>query len=112
MTIAVCFKCGSMKWGAFNPCEKCGASPQNDDGLALSLALNDHYFDKDRLEQIGGNICKGKPVHLDPGTRANMLKMMQSLPPGMRNVVTNGDASNQLTSSAETSKKKPWWRFW
>jgi hypothetical protein len=85
-----------MKWGAFNPCEKCGARPHNDDDLALSLALSDHYFDKDRLEQIGGDIAKGKPVHLDPGTRANMLKMMQSLPPAMRNLLMSDDASNPV----------------
>jgi hypothetical protein len=42
MTTAVCFRCGKLKFGAFCPCE-CGAMPQTEDELAISLAMTDHY---------------------------------------------------------------------
>ena len=36
MTLAVCFKCGKAKFGAFNPCEGCQAMPQSEDDFVLS----------------------------------------------------------------------------
>ena len=56
MTQAVCFKCGDIKWGAFNHCENCGAMPKSDDELMLSLAFTDYYFDLAKLRQIGRDI--------------------------------------------------------
>ena len=44
MTKAVCFRCGDIKFGAFNPCGACGETPRNDEDLILSLAMTDHYF--------------------------------------------------------------------
>ena len=41
MTMAACFKCGVIKFGAFVPCPKCSGCPQTEDELALSLASND-----------------------------------------------------------------------
>ena len=64
MTQAVCFKCGDIKWCAFNPCEKCGARPKSDDELMLSLAFTDHYFDLAKLQQIGRDIEADKPPQL------------------------------------------------
>jgi hypothetical protein len=44
MTIAVCLGCGSLKFGAFNPCKKCSSRPTSDIDLAYSMALTDHYL--------------------------------------------------------------------
>jgi hypothetical protein len=73
MTMAVCFKCGAMKFGAFCPCQECQALPANEDDLAISLAMTDHYFDMPTLEQMGATIRDGKPVHLDEASKANIL---------------------------------------
>lgn len=61
MTTAVCVSCGSLKWGAFNPCSECSFRPSSDIDLAYSLALTDHYFDTEVLEQIGESIKNGDP---------------------------------------------------
>lgn len=66
MTVAVCFKCGAFKWGAFNPCEKCGAKPVDPDQLAVSMAMSDHHFDKPDLERFGAAIQAGRPAPIDP----------------------------------------------
>jgi hypothetical protein len=73
MTMAVCFKCGAIKFGAFCPCPECQALPKSEDDLALSLAMTDHYFDMPTLEQMGAAVRDGNPPHLDPETRANLV---------------------------------------
>jgi hypothetical protein len=72
MTEAVCFRCGDLKRGAFSNCENCGARPQSDDDLMLSLAFTDHYFDHSRLEQIGRDIAAGKLPQLDQATKEKL----------------------------------------
>src|SRR6516225_5328548 len=59
MTHAVCFKCGEIKWGAFNGCRQCQAMPRADDELMLSLAFTDHHFEPDKLQQISQSIKDG-----------------------------------------------------
>lgn len=62
MTVAICFKCGNFKKGAFNPCEKCNALPKSEEELALSIVITDHYFNQLNLEQL--SVCiknGGKP---------------------------------------------------
>jgi hypothetical protein len=53
-----------MKHGAFNRCENCGGLPRTDNELMLSLAFTDHYFQPDRLEQIGRDVKAGKTPQL------------------------------------------------
>jgi len=77
MTQAVCFKCGEIKWGAFNHCDKCGARPRSDDELMLSLAFTDHYFDLEKLQRIGRDIEMGNPPHLDEATKSKLSPAVQ-----------------------------------
>jgi len=49
MTMATCFNCGEIKFGAFVPCKHCGELPKEDDDWILSLAMTDHYFDLNEL---------------------------------------------------------------
>ena len=62
MTLAVCLKCGSIKYGAFASCEACHAQPASETDLAYSLALTDHHFSYDVLNQISRSMRSGKLV--------------------------------------------------
>ena len=80
MTTAVCFKCGAIKFGAFVPCPECGGFPRNEDELALSLAMTDHYFDMPTLDQMGATIrdgtrraASGSPLRAAMGKRARCI---------------------------------------
>ena len=64
MTHAVCFKCGEMKWGAFNRCGQCQAMPRTDDELMSSLAFTDHHFEPDKLQQMSQSIKNGETPQL------------------------------------------------
>jgi hypothetical protein len=72
MTQVVCFKCGEIKWGAFNPCKKCGARPLSDDELMLSLAFSDHHFSAEQLSTIGLQFKQGLSPGLTDETRARL----------------------------------------
>jgi hypothetical protein len=72
MTQAVCFKCGEIKWGAFDCCAQCQSKPKTDDELMYSLAFTDHYFQEDALRQIGRSIKSGC---MPPLTDALMVKL-------------------------------------
>lgn len=113
MTMAVCFKCGVIKFGAFVPCPQCSATPKTEDDLVLSLAMTDHYFDMPTLEQMGAAVRDGNPPHLDPQTYTQMIEMIRSS--GMLGMLT--DLQPRLEEVAEFGpkmlpSKKPWWKFW
>ena len=76
--MAVCFKCGVIKFGAFVPCPECSAAPQTEDDLALSLAMTDHYFDMPTLEQMGAAVRDGHPPHLGSQTHAQLIETIRS----------------------------------
>lgn len=59
LTVAVCVKCGSIKYGAFNPCQACGVRPKTETDIAYSLALTDHYFKVDVLHEISADMRSG-----------------------------------------------------
>jgi hypothetical protein len=114
MTMAVCFKCGVIKFGAFVPCPECSALPRTEDDLALSLAMTDHYFDMPTLEQIGASVRDGKPPHLDPATHGRLVEQIRSS--GMLakfQEIYGGGASTEATPQLDPPlPRKPWWRFW
>ena len=58
MTMAVCFNCGEIKFGAFVDCKKCNTKPQNHDDRAVSLFLTDHFFKMDTLNELLISRCK------------------------------------------------------
>jgi hypothetical protein len=77
MTQAVCFKCGEIKLGSFTECKKCGAQPSSDDELMLSVALSDHYFDLEKLQEVGQQIKRGILPELSEQTRSKLLPELQ-----------------------------------
>jgi hypothetical protein len=109
MTVAVCWKCGAMKWGAFNPCEKCNAVPATEDDLAISLAMSDHYFDKPTLERMGTEIAAGKPLNLAPETRSKIIQMLREV--GVDKFLSKkGGEAIEIGSAAAPVPKQSWWR--
>ena len=52
MTISLCLACGELKFGAYCPCPKCGAEPEEQD-KPLSVRLSDHYLADETLREIG-----------------------------------------------------------
>lgn len=108
MTQAVCWKCGSIKFGAFCPCPECGATPETEDDLVISLAMTDHYFDIETLRQFGQSIEQnGRPPNLDPETRENLLQVVR----GAGEVIAGAGHAAGIPPGLASSKK-PWWKFW
>jgi hypothetical protein len=111
MTTAVCFKCGKLKFGAFLPCEAGSALPQDEEEIAISLAITDHYFDLPTLKQIGASIADGKPPQLDEHTHAQMLTLIRG-----SDVVgeLTRDALPRLDGADQPLPKpsRPWWKLW
>jgi hypothetical protein len=61
MTIAVCVKCGSMKFGAYTLCKACNQYPQTDDERLYSLVFTDHYLTIEKLKEISQSMLGGAP---------------------------------------------------
>jgi hypothetical protein len=76
--MAVCFKCGAIKFGAFVPCPDCHAWPQTEDELVTAMAMTDHYFDLATLEQFSAEFRAGKPPCFAPDDRAKLLEHVRS----------------------------------
>ena len=114
MTTAVCFKCGKLKSGAFLPCEDCSALPQNEEEVALSMAMTDQYFELPALKQIGDSIADGKPPELDEQTHAKMLELIRGAD-AMQKVESGTTRLPRLDGAdliEESPSPKPWWKFW
>lgn len=114
MTMAVCFNCGVIKFGAFVPCPECHGVPQTEDELVLALAMTDHYFDQPTLEQMGAAVRDGHPPHLAPPTRAMLLEALHSNPSILKMLTGLLQAQDAEASLGESQvpTKKPWWKFW
>jgi hypothetical protein len=78
MTIAICFACGAIKFGALCPCETCKATPKSEDEIAVSLLLSDHHMPIPDLEALSEAMVSGK-VHPVPDE-----KSMEVLRPAAR----------------------------
>ena len=100
-----------MKFGAFNPCEKCGVVPHGEDELAVSLAISDHYCDQKNLEQIGANIATGKTmsINLSSNTGSRHLLTADQFTQAGKELMKAGkfaDAVHPLRSAADLNKGK------
>lgn len=61
MTMAVCFKCGCTKWGAFTECPDCGFAPETEADKSKSLSLSDWVQDGDTLQEISEELIAQNP---------------------------------------------------
>lgn len=62
MTVAICFKCGTIKHGAFTHCDQCGLRPETEIEIAYSLAYSDHHFSVDALKAVSRDMLQGAPL--------------------------------------------------
>lgn len=108
MTIAVCYHCGAMKFGAFNPCAGCGASPQSEDDFAISLAMTDHYFPKSELEKLGEQVARGEKLQIDPEVHERFVQLLRSEKRFQAPV--SPDEVDPLDFPAKP--EAAWWAFW
>lgn len=74
MTVAVCFKCGEIKFGAWVPCKNCGAEPRTEDDYAVSVVMSDHYQLPENLKQLRDDIAQGKRPVLPPELRRRVIQ--------------------------------------
>ena len=74
MTMAVRFRSGLVKFGAFVPCPGCSGTSRDEDDLART----DHPFDLPTLEPVGASVRDGQPPHLDPATHAQLVEPIRS----------------------------------
>lgn len=99
-----------MKWGAFNPCEKCNATPRTEDDLAISLLMSDHYFDKPTMEHMGADVAAGKPPQIDPETRRMLITTMRVTGMHNRFLRPGGRATDLDYQPSPPPPDKPWWK--
>lgn len=67
MLMAVCFKCGSAKYGALIGCRSCNTAPKVNSEHVLSLALSSHMSSQEQLTQYSLEIRNGVRPSV-PGT--------------------------------------------
>lgn len=67
MVVAICFKCGSPKYGALIGCRSCNTAPKVNSEHVLSLALSSHLSSQEQLTQYSHEIRNGMRLTV-PGT--------------------------------------------
>lgn len=67
MTMALCFNCGDVKFGALCPCPKCQVASTGNP--QLDIAFSDHHYAKETLEEFGAIIRTMGAVIEDPDLR-------------------------------------------
>lgn len=65
MTTATCIYCGTLKFGAFVPCQECDRIPTERNEVIRSLALTDHHFTHAELGDFGIQIRNGEQPIID-----------------------------------------------
>ncbi|MDG1302392.1 MAG: hypothetical protein P8R37_12485 [Opitutae bacterium] len=64
MTQALCFNCGSYKFGALSICDDCGAGASNNQDI--SIALTDHFLSWEQLDVYADIRKRIKVIEPDP----------------------------------------------
>ena len=99
MTQAVCFNCGELKFGSFTECENCHRTPENDDDMAFSMALSDHYFSLEQLNEIGNKIKNGENIKLNDADK-------QKLAAAREKILKLKDAKRKIKDQRRQKKNK------
>jgi hypothetical protein len=111
MTTAVCFSCFELKFGAFVPCDKCGAEPKSEHDLIMSMAMTDHHFDQSTLEEICA-VAKenGELPLLHPDNYNQIRELIKEA----KEADDMGPMLDELLDEEEgrANTKRPWWKFW
>jgi len=104
-----------MKFGAFNACPGCGATPESEEDYALSLAMTEHYFPKPELEKMAGQVAKGEKLYIDPEVKWRFIQLLRAEGVGRQTEASQpfvpGEALD-LFPEEPVAKPRRWWRFW
>lgn len=73
VTVAVCFNCGAMKFGAYTQCAECNKRPATEDDFAWSLGCSDQYLPVHDLEAISRDMRNGVRPQLSPKSLAALM---------------------------------------
>jgi hypothetical protein len=79
MTQAVCIFCGSRKFGAFSVCDNCATEPNDEDQLAKSMLLTDHFYSLEELDEIGEHISAGGTCEYAPNLVEGFVKTIREI---------------------------------
>ena len=74
MTIAVCFKCGHIKFGALCKCDKCNTAPLTAKEKALSMVLTEFCLKGNDMDKYSKLIQEGTKITLDKKTEDKWIK--------------------------------------
>jgi hypothetical protein len=116
MGMAICFKCGSAKFGALIACRSCKVAPRTNSAYAVSLALSDFLASKDELARYGLEIRNSSKLSvprealtkaLDALKDPQVLKMLGAQP--MSSAAEPSATTRQLprTTSADPEQAVP-----
>lgn len=106
MTMAICFKCGSEKTGAFLGCTACGTTPRTQSELALSLVLTDHLSPKSQLARYSHEIRN----HLKLSVPSDALAQAQDAlkdPQLMAMLGVQSPSNSSVASMPTTESSRP-----
>ena len=67
MTKAICFNCGTEKFGAFTQCAVCKATPSSQEQLEVSMALCEHMHSSKQLAIFAEDIREHRKLVFGPG---------------------------------------------
>ena len=95
MTMALCFNCGEIKFGAICPCPQCETTSTGD--MSLDIAFSDHHLDIDTLRQFGEVVRTIAETGAEPPQRfwAFIHYVSQNHPQILR-VELNPDAEREI----------------
>jgi len=88
MTMALCFGCGEVKFGALCPCPRCQLTSTGN--VTLDIAFSDHFYTVETLEEFGAVVREIHSVTTDGSTRfwcfihyvsTNHPSILQAAPP-------------------------------
>jgi hypothetical protein len=95
MTIAICLKCGGIKFGALTACHRCGLGPETRAELAQSIALTDRQYSIDELKQIGTEIAKSGKIPVLPERKQKELLAAVHGSPYLEMILNSSAAENR-----------------
>ena len=77
MSKAICFKCGSEKFGALTDCTDCGVTPRTDQQVAISLVLCEYLSSDAQLEGYSYQIQQGRQPDIQGSILAKAWEALQ-----------------------------------
>lgn len=115
MTASVCIFCGSMKVGAWTPCDSCGQVPRTESEFVAALVATDRYHDADALEELSAHVRRGGTIDVNPSTRRDLVALLRATKVhelaaamGVESMEEAADGGSHVASGRPAKR----WEFW